>query len=454
MINLNPDVNISGKVPDKIVPAFSGEIQLSQRPELMDKFVIKGGNRISGSVEIGASKNSFLPILAACLLVEKGEVLLNLTPNLMDIDSMLKVIEHLGVKVKKYSKDRKLAINSENLNNFEAPYDLVRKMRASFLVLGPLLARLGKARVSLPGGCVLGQRPVDQHIKGFRQLGATLEEDQGYIVAQANGLKGNVVYFDRPTHTGTENLITGACLGEGKTTLVNAACDPEVLDVANFLNRMGAKIEGAGTPVITITGVKRLKACEYTPMPDRLEAGTFMMAAAITGGYLEIKNVEWEHLGMVNLKLKEMGVEIEQNKSRIKVKGPKKLKATNVITYPYPGFPTDLQPMLMAMASVAAGTSYIRETVFDSRFTHVMELVRLGADIKVSGDEATVTGVAKLKGASVMASDIRAGVGLVLAGLAAEGETEVLRVYHIDRGYENLEEKLSQVGVSICRQKT
>ncbi len=454
MINLNPEVNITDKVPGRIAPASSGEIQLSNKLELMDKFLIKGGSRISGSVEIGASKNSFLPILAASLLVEKGEVLLHNTPNLMDIDTMLKVMEHLGAKIKKYPKDRKLIINSENLNNHEAPYDLVRKMRASFLVLGPLLARLGKAKVSLPGGCVLGQRPVDQHLKGFRQLGAVLEEEQGYIVAQANGLKGNLVFFDRPTHTGTENLITGACLGEGKTTLVNSACDPEVVDVANFLNSLGAKIEGAGTPVISITGVKRLKAGEYTPMPDRLEAGTFMMAAAITGGYLEIKNVETEHLGMVNLKLKEMGVEIEGNKSRIKVKGPKKLKAVNIVTYPYPGFPTDLQPMLMALASVASGTSYIRETVFESRFTQVMELARLGADIKVSGDEATVTGVNKLKGTSVMASDIRGGVGLVIAALVAEGETEILRVYHIDRGYENLENKLAQVGVSICRCKT
>src|SRR4030067_1778912 len=236
----------------------------------MDKFVIEGGVRLTGSVEINGSKSAALPIITAALLVDKGEVILNNVPQLADIDTILKVLEVLGAKVTRHPEQGKVIIDSEKVSNSEAPYDLVRKMRASFLVLGPLLARLGKAKVSLPGGCVLGARPVDQHLKGFQQLGATLEEDQGYIVAQANGLKGNVVYFDRPTHTGTENLITGACLGEGKTTLVNAACDPEVLDVANFLNRMGAKIEGAGTPVITITGVERLKACEYTHMPDRL----------------------------------------------------------------------------------------------------------------------------------------------------------------------------------------
>jgi UDP-N-acetylglucosamine 1-carboxyvinyltransferase len=419
----------------------------------MDKFVIEGGKRLSGTVQIESSKNAVLPILAASLLAEKGETQINEVPNLADIDTMLKVLEHLGAKVKRYSKDKKVLIDAENLNNFEAPYDLVRKMRASFLVLGPLLARLGKAKVSLPGGCVLGPRPVNLHLSGFSKLGAKIEEEHGYVIATCNKLNGNIIYFDRPTHTGTENLIMGACLGETKTTLVNAACDPEVVDLANFLNLMGAKIEGAGNSTIHITGVKKLKAIEYTPIPDRLEAATFMMAASISGGYVEIKNVNPEHLSIVTLKLKEMGVELEEDKKKIKVKGPKKLNPVFVTTYPHPGFPTDMQAAIMSLASLADGTSQIRETVFEDRFTHVMELNRLGADIKISGDRATIAGVKKLYGAQVMASDIRAGAGLVLAGLSAEGTTEVLRVYHIDRGYERFEDKLKKIGAEIKRVK-
>ena len=419
----------------------------------MDKFVIEGGKRLSGTVQIESSKNAVLPILAASLLAEKGETQINEVPNLADIDTMLKVLEHLGAKVKRYSKDKKVLIDAENLNNFEAPYDLVRKMRASFLVLGPLLVRLGKAKVSLPGGCVLGPRPVNLHLSGFSKLGAKIEEEHGYVIATCDKLNGNIVYFDRPTHTGTENLIMGACLGESKTTLVNAACDPEVVDLASFLNLMGAKIEGAGNSTIHITGVKKLKAIEYTPIPDRLEAATFMMAASISGGYVEIKNVNPEHLNIVILKLKEMGVELDEDKKKIKVKGPKKLNPVFVTTYPHPGFPTDMQAAIMSLASIADGTSQIRETVFEDRFTHVMELNRLGADIKISGDRATITGVKKLYGAQVMASDIRAGAGLVLAGLSAEGTTEVLRVYHIDRGYERFEDKLKKIGAEIKRVK-
>ena len=419
----------------------------------MDKFVIEGGKRLSGTVQIESSKNAVLPILAASLLVEKGQTQINEVPNLADINTMLKVLEHLGAKVKRYPKDKKVLIDAENLNNFEAPYDLVRKMRASFLVLGPLLARLGKAKVSLPGGCVLGPRPVNLHLSGFSKLGAKIEEEHGYVIATCNKLNGNIICFDRPTHTGTENLIMGASLGEGKTTLVNTACDPEVVDLANFLNLMGAKIEGAGNSTIHITGVKRLKAIEYTPIPDRLEAATFMMAASISGGYVEIKNVNPEHLNIVTLKLKEMGVELEEDKKKIKVKGSKKLNPVFVTTYPHPGFPTDMQASIMSLASIADGTSQIRETVFEDRFTHVMELNRLGADIKVSGDRATITGVKKLYGASVMASDIRAGAGLVLACLVAEGTSEILRIYHIDRGYERFEDKLKKIGAEIKREK-
>jgi len=419
----------------------------------MDKFVIRGGKKLSGSVEISGSKNAVLPILAASLLVEKGETVIHNVPNLADIDTMLKVLEHLGAKIKRDTKEKTVAIKAENLSSFEAPYDLVRKMRASFLVLGPLLARFRKAKVSLPGGCVLGPRPVNLHLTGLSALGAKIEEERGYVIATAERLKGNIIYFDRPSHTGTENLMMSACLAEGETTLVNAACDPEVVDLANFLNSMGAKIGGAGSSTVRITGVKKLHAVEHTCIKDRLEAGTFMMAAALTSGYLEIKDFLPEHLDMVSLKLREMGVEISTNRKSIKVKGSSKLKPVSVTTFPFPGFPTDLQASIMALTCTTSGSSYIRETVFEDRFTHVMELNRLGADIKVNGDRATVIGVPKLKGASVMASDIRAGAGLVLAGLGAEGQTEVLRIYHIDRGYEKFEEKLSSLGAEIKRVK-
>jgi UDP-N-acetylglucosamine 1-carboxyvinyltransferase len=417
----------------------------------MDKFVIEGGKRLSGTVDIGGSKNAVLPILVASLLVEKGEVTINNVPDLMDIRTIIKLMEHLGAEVKFYPEAKKVTIKADNLNNYEAPYDLVRKMRASFLVMGPLLARLGKAKVSLPGGCVLGQRPVDLHLAGLSKLGTQITEEHGYVIAEAQELNGNMIYFDRPSHTGTENIMMAAVLARGETTIINAACDPEVVDLSNFLNSMGARIGGAGTPVVNINGVKKLRAVEYSPIYDRLEASTYMMAAAITNGYIELKNLNIDHLSPVIYKLRQMGVELEGNKGKSKIKGPKRLKPISVITYPHPGFPTDMQASIMALATIADGASQIRETVFEDRFTHVMEYTRLGADIKVSGDRATISGVGKLKGASVMASDIRAGAGLVLAGLAAEGTTEVLRVYHIDRGYEKMEEKLSRLGAEIKR---
>ncbi|MCJ7508551.1 MAG: UDP-N-acetylglucosamine 1-carboxyvinyltransferase [candidate division Zixibacteria bacterium] len=420
----------------------------------MDKFVIEGGKRLSGTVDISGSKNAVLPILVASLLVEKGEVTVNNVPDLMDIRTIIKLMEHLGAEVKFYPEAKKVIIKADNLNNHEAPYDLVRKMRASFLVMGPLLARLKKAKVSLPGGCVLGQRPVDLHLAGLSKLGAQITEEHGYVIAEAQELNGNMIYFDRPTHTGTENIIMAATLARGETTIINAACDPEVVDLSNFLNSMGAKIGGAGTPIININGVKKLRAVEFSPIHDRLEASTYMMAAAITNGYIELKNLNVDHLNPVINKLKQMGVEFEGNKGKLKIKGPKRLKPISVTTYPHPGFPTDMQASIMALATIADGASQIRETVFEDRFTHVMEYTRLGADIKVSGDRATINGIEKLKGASVMASDIRAGAGLVLAGLAAEGTTEVLRVYHIDRGYEKMEEKLSRLGAEIKRVKT
>jgi UDP-N-acetylglucosamine 1-carboxyvinyltransferase len=424
----------------------------------MDKFVIEGERKLSGSVTIQTSKNAVLPILAASLLPEKGETIIHRLPYLADVDIILKVLERLGAKVKIYSdrsdslpSQRTVAIRAEQMKSYEAPYDLVRKMRASFLVMGPLLARTGKAKVSLPGGCVLGPRPVNLHLSGFSKLGVKIKEEYGYVIASTDRLTGNTIFFDRPSHTGTENILMAACLAKGKTTIVNAACDPEVVDLARFLNRMGAKIKGAGNSMILVEGVKNLKAVEYTPIPDRLDAATFMLASGITGGNVEIKNAIPEHLNMVSLKLREMGVEVKEQKSRLRVKGPKKLAPVSITTYPHPGFPTDVQASIMALTTVAEGTSQIRETVFEDRFTHVMELCRLGADVKVSGDRAMVNGVPRLKGASVMASDIRAGAGLVIAGLAAQGTTQVLRVYHIDRGYDQLEKRLAQLGARIKR---
>jgi len=420
---------------------------------VMDKFVIEGKARLSGTVRVGAAKNAVLPILAASLLAERGETVINQVPDLTDINTMIEVLKYLGAEVKRDHKQKKVGIKADSLKSSEAPYDLVRRMRASFLVLGPILARTGKAKVSLPGGCVIGQRPVNLHLLGLEKLGAKLKEEHGYIVASCDNLKGACVCFDRPSHTGTENLIMAAALGTGRTTLINAACDPEVVDLANFLNLMGAKVEGAGTSIVTVKGVKRLRAVEYTPIPDRLEAGTFMMAAGITGGYLEIKNADLAHLTIAIQKFQEMGLDIQENKGSVKVKGPRRLKGISVTTYPHPGFPTDLQASVMALAAVADGGSEIRETVFEERFTHVMELNRLGANIKVEGDKATISGVPRIKGATIMASDIRAGAGLTLAGLVAEGVTEIMRVYHIDRGYENFETKLATLGAKIKRVK-
>ena len=428
----------------------------------MDKFVIEGGIRLSGTVGIQASKNAVLPILAASLLVEKGETKIEDVPDLADVKIMLQVLEKLGAKVQICGDDnltgspsrRRVVINAEHLKSFEAPYELVSKMRASFLVMGPLLTRFRKAKVSLPGGCVLGPRPVNLHLSGFARLGAKIKEEHGYVIAHGERLSGNLICFDRPTHTGTENILMTACLVEGKTTIVNAACDPEVVDLAKFLNRMGAKIKGAGSSTIYVEGVKRLKATKHTPIPDRLDAATFLMAACVTRGDVELKNVIPEHVRMVTHKLKEMGAEISEDEKRITLKGPKMLKPISVTTYPHPGFPTDVQASIMALTCIADGTSQIRETIFEERFAHVMELCRLGADIKISGDRATINGVPRLKGASVMASDIRGGAGLALAGLAAEGTTEVLRVYHIDRGYDHMEERLAFLGAKIRRVKS
>lgn len=419
----------------------------------MDKFVIHGGKKLSGEVQISGSKNAALPILIAGLLVDKGKTIIRNVPNLADIETVLNLLIHLGVKVEWDREEHAVSLDASNLSGYEAPYNLVRKMRASFLVMGPILARFKKAKVSLPGGCVLGPRPVDYHLKAFKILGARITEEEGYVNAVADDLHGAVIHFDKPSHTGTENVIMAACLAQGTTTIINAACDPEVTDLASFLNRAGAKIKGAGNNIIQIEGVKKLNPVEYSVMPDRLEAGTFMMAAGITGGEIFIQPRCENYLSIVIAKLKEAGIDFDFQKDGIKVSRNGSLNSIDVTTFPYPGFPTDLQASVMALCCKADGISHISESVFSERFTHVMEMARLGADIKVAGQEAVITGVKDLKGTSVMASDIRAGAGLVVSTLAASGQSDILRVYHIDRGYEHIELKLQNIGADIERIK-
>ncbi len=417
----------------------------------MDKFIVNGGKKISGKIKVEGSKNASLPIIASTILFKEGVNTIENIPPLRDTSTIKKVIEHIGGTVEYDSSQAVMKIDCSNISDNIAPYELMRQMRASFLVLGPLLGRLGEAKVSLPGGCSLGARPVDYHVKGFRAMGADISEDSGYIIAKAKRLKGATIHFDRPSHTGTENIIFGAVLAEGTTIIVNAACDPEVVEVANFLNAAGAKIQGAGTSKITIDGVTTLKPVNYKVSGDRLVAGTHMCAAAITGGELEISGFYPAQLTMVSRKLYEMGCQITELDEGIKINAPKRLNPVKVVTFPFPGFPTDLQPSITALATVASGTSSIKETVFEDRFNYTMELRRLGADVTVTAGEAIVKGVDRLKGASVMASDIRAGAGLTLACLAAKGESEILRVYHIDRGYDKLEERYSQLGADIKR---
>jgi UDP-N-acetylglucosamine 1-carboxyvinyltransferase len=417
----------------------------------MDKFVIKGGERLSGTIRADGSKNAALPILAGTILFKKGVVTLRNIPPLKDILTMKKVLEFIGGKVEYDETKMEMQVDCTNIKDNTAPYELMRQMRASFLVLGPLLGRLGEARVSLPGGCSLGARPVDYHINGFRSMGAEIAEDSGYTIAKAKRLKGATIHFDRPSHTGTENILFGAVLAEGTTKIVNAACDPEVVDVANFLNAAGARINEAGTSTIIIEGVEELNPVDYKVTGDRLVAGTYLCGAAITGGEIEVTGVNPQHLTMVSRKLYEMGCSVTEKTDAIALKAAKKLKPVKLVTFPFPGFPTDLLPCFVALATVADGTSKIKETIFEERFSHTMELRRLGADLTVTSNEALINGVKHLKGAAVMASDIRAGAGLALACLVAKGESELLRVYHIDRGYHRLEEKLFSIGAEIKR---
>jgi UDP-N-acetylglucosamine 1-carboxyvinyltransferase len=416
----------------------------------VDKLVINGGKKLSGEVTVSGSKNASLPIFISTILAPGCHEISNV-PFLRDINTTIKVLEQLGATVD--GKGNVVKIDTTNLNSFEATYDLVRTMRASVLVLGPLLARFGQARVSLPGGCAIGARPINLHLKGLAALGAEITLEHGYVEAKAKQLKGARIHFDLPTVGGTEQLLMAASMAKGETILENAAREPEIVDLAEILIKMGANIEGAGTDTIRIIGVDQLIPANHTVMPDRIEAGTFMVAAAITGGDIKIHNMRLDHLDALAFKLQDAGVEISNKDNVVRVKGPKKIKSVNIKTRPYPGFPTDMQAQFMALMCIAEGASVISENIFENRFMHVSELLRFGADITVEGNSATVKGVKKLSGAPVMATDLRASASLILAALAADSESEISRIYHLDRGYEAIEKKLAGLGADIVRVK-
>jgi len=415
----------------------------------MDKLIIQGGAPLSGEIRVSGAKNAALPLMCAVLLTREQLTLSNV-PHLRDVSTMLRLLAQLGVEV---SLDDRLGLSlrAERLSEPLAPYDLVKTMRASILVLGPLVARCGEARVSLPGGCAIGSRPVDLHIKGLEALGAEISVEQGYIAARAKRLKGARVVMDLVTVTGTENLMMAACLAQGTTVLENAAREPEVVDLAQCLSSMGARISGAGADVITIEGVAQLRGATHRIMPDRIETGTFLAAAAATGGRVTLQGTDAGILDAVLEKLRETGAELQTGNGTISLAMRGRPKGVNVRTAPYPGFPTDMQAQLMALDAISEGTAVITETIFENRFMHALEMQRLGADIEISGNAAIVRGVRKLQGATVMATDLRASASLVIAGLAAEGETTVDRIYHLDRGYDCIEEKLAQLGARIRR---
>ncbi|MEN6374172.1 MAG: UDP-N-acetylglucosamine 1-carboxyvinyltransferase [Smithella sp.] len=415
----------------------------------MDKFVVQGGKPLHGDVRISGAKNAALPVLASALLAPGTSTFHNI-PDLVDIKTIKKLLKNLGVEIE---GDETVQVNAEKITSCEAPYDLVKTMRASVLVLGPLVARRGVARVSLPGGCAIGARPVNLHIKALQDLGAHVELNSGYVEAKAKKLKGADIYFDISTVTGTENIMMAAVLAEGTTVLNNAACEPEIVNLADVLKGMGAKISGAGTDVITIEGVTSLKPTEASIIPDRIEAGTFMIAAGMTRGEINILGCDSSHLEALINKLRDTGMKIVPIKGGLKVSSGKKINSVDIKTLPYPGFATDLQAQMMAYMSISSGLSVINETVFENRFMHVSELLRMGADIVIQGSSAIVRGVPKLHGAQTMATDLRASASLLLAALVAEGTTEISRVYHIDRGYEGIEKKFSALGADIKRIK-
>lgn len=420
----------------------------------MDRFQISGGSPLSGEVNVSGAKNAALPILCASILTAEPLVLRNV-PRLRDVGTMQKLLEQMGTKITLSSQQadgqQTLSLISDAMTHLQAPYELVKTMRASVLVLGPMLARFGEALVSLPGGCAIGQRPVDQHIKGLTAMGAEISIEHGYIKAQARRLKGARIVTDMVTVTGTENLMMAATLAEGTTVIDNAAREPEVVDLANCLIAMGARIEGAGTDRLVIHGVEQLHGAEHAVMADRIEAGTFLCAVAATGGDVWVQGAESAAMGATLEKLREAGVSLDESAEGIRVQSTGKLKGFNFRTAPFPGLATDMQAQLMAVAAVAQGTSIIVETIFENRFMHVQELRRMGADIEVDGHTAIVKGVPGLSGAAVMATDLRASAGLVIAGLVADGVTEIDRIYHLDRGYDRMEEKLRAMGAQVTR---
>jgi UDP-N-acetylglucosamine 1-carboxyvinyltransferase len=424
----------------------------------MDSIEIVGGARLSGEVRVSGSKNATLPQIAAALLAP-GRSTFRGVPDLADVRTLGRLLVHMGAKVERHGPEHtlhtpaELSVDASTLSLPEAPYELVKTMRAAVLVLGPLVARCGRARVSMPGGCAIGARPIDQHLKGLEALGATIELAHGYVEARAKRLRGAKILFDLPTVTGTENLMMAAVLAEGQTVLENCAREPEIGALQDALNAMGAKVTGAGTSIVTIDGVTSLHAAEVTVIPDRIEAGTLLAAAMITGGDVTLQGARAEDLDAALLKMREAGARITASDGSLRIEAPERPHAVDFITAPFPGFPTDLQAQLMACLCIAKGASRVIETVFENRYMHVQELSRMGADVAIDGHTAVVRGVAQLSGAPVMATDLRASASLVLAGLRAEGTTVVQRVYHLDRGYEGLEQKLSSLGARIRRVK-
>ena len=417
----------------------------------MEKIIVRPSGPLKGKIRIGGAKNAALPILAACLLGTE-DIVLEDVPKLKDVEIMIEVLRELGVKVK-YDGDL-IVINSKNLTSYQTNYELMSKMRASFLVMGPLLARMGQAVNSLPGGCAIGSRPIDLHLKGFKALGTKVEMTHGNISAKADKLQANNIYLDFPSVGATENIIMTATLAEGETLIENCAKEPEIVDLASFLNKMGAKITGAGTSTIKIKGVQKLKGCYHQIIPDRIVAGTFMIAPAITGGDVLLENVITNHMKPILAKLEEAGAEVIVDDDKVRVIGKKKIYPFEIKTLPHPGFPTDMQAPFMALLTQAEGQSSIIETVFENRFMHAEELKKMGAKIKVVDREAIILGKSKLYGSKVNATDLRAGAALILAGLVAEGQTEISQIYHIDRGYENIVEKFQDLGADIRRIET
>ncbi|MCD6080358.1 MAG: UDP-N-acetylglucosamine 1-carboxyvinyltransferase [Candidatus Omnitrophica bacterium] len=417
----------------------------------MDKIIVRGGNRLQGEVKVSGAKNSVLPVLSATLLTSQKCIIENV-PDLRDVRTMIEILRHLGVNVS--FENGRLEVESGEFAGYQAPYDLVCTMRASICILGSLLARKGRAEVSLPGGCVIGTRPIDLHLKGLKALGAEVNIEHGYIKANCKKLRGTRIYLGGPFGSSvlaTANVILAAVLAEGETVIESAACEPEIVDLAEFINKMGGEIEGAGTPVVKIKGVNELKGTTHAVIPDRIEAGTYLVAGAITAGDVKVKGARYDHLGAVIDGLIVSGAELEIKEDEIRVKRSGKISALEVTTLPYPGFPTDMQAQFMSYLSLADGISIITEKIFPERFMHVGELNRMGAEITLEGSTAVVKGVEKLSGAEVMASDLRASAALILAGLVAEGETVVSRVYHLDRGYQNMVEKLRSLGADIQR---